>query len=298
MDELSTSSAESEAQAVRFQMDGLPDLYKQIQQLLCTTLSEHSFMVRQEELRIMQRSSFYLEIRRYDHHENTQRVSDTKLWSLLDKQRQRSIMTLAYNRVELLLALQELLYEELIEGCKELKAFVDRYDQGLADGDAAAQAQQRFLRTHQDLKDFESRMTRDAAKLYQQNQCTPNDGHPPGIPLSISLIIKMPVMINRLKSRVTSNVVHLYWEVADMQSEDQKQMFQIQIKCLPQTCAEQEDVYDYTTCQQHYLKISDLKPKRDYEFSVRRLDRMTLVREKFVDTISLRMVEKDAPVST
>uniref|UniRef100_A0A8C2YY76 Fibronectin type-III domain-containing protein n=1 Tax=Cyclopterus lumpus TaxID=8103 RepID=A0A8C2YY76_CYCLU len=248
----------------------------------------HKFL-EQEELRLMQRSSFYLEIRRHnlsppaDEPQDPLQLSDSIVWTLIDKQRLQSAKALAKTRVTFLLTLQELLYEELIEACRELKAF---NDQGLADGDTAAHVQQRLLQTHQDLNDFESRMTRNAATLHLRNQLIPNKVHSSRIILRASLIIKLPVMFNRLKSCVTSNIVHLHWEVADMQSEDLNQEFKIHVKSLHPTSAEKEEV-SQSVCKSYDVQVKNLKPNRYYEFSVRRVDIITLVSRQWTDTIIL-----------
>lgn len=78
--------------------------------------------------------------------------------------------------MKLLLTLQALLYEEIIRGCRELEAFIVRYNQGLADGDTAALVQQRLLQTHQDLNDFESRLTQNLGPLHLPNPLLPNTG--------------------------------------------------------------------------------------------------------------------------
>ncbi|KAK9528390.1 hypothetical protein VZT92_012554 [Zoarces viviparus] len=96
--------------------------------------------------------------------------------------------------------------------------------------DTAARVQQRLLQTHQD---FESRF-----RIWALCTCRTHSSPTQARRLRASLDIKLPVMINRLKSRVTSNTVHLHWEVAGEQSQDLNQDFEIHIKSLHPTTAE------------------------------------------------------------
>ncbi|XP_054473432.1 fibronectin type III domain-containing protein 11-like [Anoplopoma fimbria] len=301
-----SSSDERGAQEVRTQMDGLPDLCKQILQLLCTRLSDHSIMVKQEELRLMQRSSYYLEIKRHDlpptadeqHH--PMHISDSMLWNLIDTWRLQRAMALASSQVELLLTMMGLLYEEILSGCQELKAFIVAYNQGLADSDMAAHIQQRLLQTCEYLNDFESRMARNLGPLNLRNQLIPNTSNSPRIRLSASLAIKLPVKINRLELFATSNTVDLHWEVAGEQSPDLDQEFEIQIQSLHPTTAEHGDVTK-STCQSYSVQVTNLIPGRYYEFSIKRVDAVNLVYGLWTDTIVLKTLdvsskEQDVPV--
>lgn len=87
----------------------------------------------------MQRSSYYLEIKRddllptADQQQHTLHLSDSTVWSLIDQRRLRCAMTLANTQVKLLLALLGMLYQGIITGCQELEALMNKYDQGLLD---------------------------------------------------------------------------------------------------------------------------------------------------------------------
>ncbi|XP_044069131.1 fibronectin type III domain-containing protein 11-like [Siniperca chuatsi] len=287
-----TKSVECGAQEVKTQMD----LFNQILQLLDTKLNDNSIMVFQEELRLMQRSSYYLEIQRddllptADQQQHTLHLTDSTVWSLIDQQRLQRAMTLANTQVRLLLALLGMLYQGIIRGCRELEAFINRYDQGLVDSDTAASMQQMLQQTHQYMNDFESRMTRNLGPLDLQNQLIPNTGNLPIPQLSASLAIKMPVIFDRFKSCTTSNTVHLCWEVAGQQSKEPNQQFEIHVKSLHPTIAE-HDQFTKSTCQSYNIQVNNLIPDRYYQFSVKRVDAVNLVYALWIDTIILKTLD-------
>ncbi|XP_051271007.1 fibronectin type III domain-containing protein 11-like isoform X2 [Dicentrarchus labrax] len=297
-----SSSDERGAQKVRTQMDTLPDLRNQILQLLETRLSETSIMMLQEKLRLMQRCSYYLEILREDllpTADQTQQVhlSDQMLWSLIDQQRLQSAMTLGNTQVKLLLTLLGMLYHEIIRGCQELETFILKYDQGLVDSNMAASMQKKLQQTHQYVKDFESRMTRNLGPLDLQNQLILNTGNFPIPQLTVSLTVKMPVIFDRLKSCVKSNTVHLCWDVAGQQEPDEQ--FEIHIKSLHPTTTEHAE-FTKSICQSYNIQVKDLQPDRYYQFSVKRVDAVNLVYGQWIDTITLKTLyiselEQSAP---
>ncbi|XP_045931176.1 uncharacterized protein LOC123986817 [Micropterus dolomieu] len=287
------SSDECEAQEVRTQMDSLPDLRNQILQLLVTRLNDNSIMVLQEKLQLMQRSSYYLEIKRddllptADQQQHTLHLSESTVWSLIDQRRLRCAMTLANTQVKLLLALLGMLYQGIITGCQELEALMNKYDQGLVDSDMAASTQQKLKQIHQYVNDFESRMSQNLGLLDLQNQLILNTGTLPVPQLSALLAIKMPVIFNRFKSCATSHTVHLFWEVAGLQSKGPNQQFVIQVKSLHPTIGEHGQ-FTKSTSQSFNIEVNDLTPDRYYQFSVKRVEAVNLVYGLWIDTIILK----------
>ncbi len=247
----------------------------------------------QEELRLMQRSSYYLEIQRDDllpttgQQQQALRLSDSMVWSLIDQQRLQRAMTMANTQVKLLLALLGMLYQEIIRSCRELEAFIIKYDQGLVDSDMAASMQQKLQQTHQYVNDFESRMTRNLGPLDLQNQLIPNTSNLPLPQLSASLAIKMPVIFDRFKSCATSNTVHLCWAVTGEQSKEPNQQFEIHVKSLHPTLAEHGQ-FTKSTFQSYNIQVNNLTPDRYYQFSVKRVDAVNLVYGLWIDTIILK----------
>lgn len=247
----------------------------------------------QEELRLMQRSSYYLEIQRNDvlpasdEEQHILHLMDNTVWSIIDQRRLQRAMTRANSQVKLLLSLLELLYEEIIRCCRELEAFIHKYDQGLVDSDTAASAQQKLQQTHQYVNDFKSRLTRNLGPMDLLNQLISNTGNVPTLQLSVSLVIKMPVIFNRLESFTTSNTVHLYWEVVGEQSKEPNQQFEISVQSLHPTTAEHGQS-SKSTCQTYSLQVSNLIPDRYYRFSVQRVDATNLVYGLWMDTMILK----------
>ncbi|XP_040014474.1 uncharacterized protein LOC120806969 [Xiphias gladius] len=291
-----TSSDGCGAQEFRNQMDTLPDIHNQILQLLCTRLSDNSIMVLQEELQLMQRSSYYLEIQRddlvptADQQQNTLHLSDSTVWSLIDQRRLRHALTQANTQVKLLLTLLGLLYQEIIRGCRELEAFILKYNQGLVGSDTAASMQQRLQQTLQYVNDFERRMTQNLGPLDLQNQLIPNTGNIPIPQLSASLAMKMPVIFDRSESCVTSNSVYLFWEVAGKQFQESNQPFEIHVKSLNPTIDGHGQFYKLT-CQSYNIQVNNLISDRYYQCSVKRIDAVNLVYGLWIDSIILKTLD-------
>ncbi|CAK6966083.1 fibronectin type III domain-containing protein 11-like [Scomber scombrus] len=277
-------------QEVSSQNDALLDLRNQITHLFCTRLNANSITVLQEKLRLMQRSSYYLEVQHdlppTEEQQQTLNLSDSTVLSLIDHWRLEGALTLANTQVKLLLSLLGMLYEEIIRSCRELEVFIIKCNQGLLDSDMAVSMQEKLRQTHQYLDDFESRMTRNLGPLDLPNQLIMNTGQHPMAKLSASLAIKMPVVFDRCKSHVTSYTAHLFWEVATQQSEELGQEFEILIKSLHPTADQGEFIK--TTCQSYCIQFSNLTPDSYYQFSVKRVDVLNLVYELWTDTIILK----------
>ncbi|KAM9362142.1 fibronectin type III domain-containing protein 11-like [Symphorus nematophorus] len=299
MDEVIGASPECVVEEVWTHVD-LPDLHNQILQQLKTTLSDHSLMVLQKELQLMQRSSYYLEVQREDppaaedeeHQQQQQRnlrLSDSQLWSLIDQQRLQRLMARANTQVKLLLTLLGMLYEEIMRGCQELAAFIIKYDLGRVDIDMGAAMQQRFQQTQKYINDFENRMSDGFGPLDLQTQLIPNAGRFPIPPLRASLFMKLPVMFDRSESYVTSNAVYLSWEVAGQQSNELKEQFEVNVKSLHPNTAEQGPFK--CVCLSYHMQVNDLTPDRYYEFSVKRLDAANLVYGVWSDTMILKTLD-------
>ncbi|XP_070695402.1 fibronectin type III domain-containing protein 11-like [Pempheris klunzingeri] len=291
-----TNSDECRVQEVKTQKDTLLDLCNQILRLLNTRLSDKSILVLQEELRFMQRCSYYLEIQRedllptVDQNQQTLHLSDSMVWSLIDQQKLQRTMTQANTQVRLLLALLGMLYEEIIRGCQELEAFIVEYYQGLVDSDMAASMQQKLQKTHQYMSDFQNRLTRNLGPLDLQNRLIPNTCNFPLPHLSASLTIKMPVIFDRFKSCVSSNTAYLFWDVVDEQSKEPTQQFEIHGRSLHPTIPEHGQL-TVTTSQSYNIQVNNLTPDMHYQFSVKRVDAVNLVYGLWIDTIILKTLD-------
>lgn len=250
--------------------------------------------VMQEELQLMHRSSYYLEIQRNDlvptADQHTLHLSDSTVWSLIDQQRLQRAMNLAKTHVRLLLTVLGLIYEEFTRGCRELEAFIINYKQGLVDCDTEASVQQKLQQTHQHLNDFVTRMTRNLGPLELQNQLIPNTGNFPIPQLRVTLAVKMPVVFDRFESCAKSNSVYLSWEVAGEQSKEPNEQFEIQVKNLHPTTDDQDQFYT-STCQLYNTQVNNLISDRYYQFSVKRVNAVNLVYGLWTDTIILKTLD-------
>uniref|UniRef100_A0A3Q1HA38 Fibronectin type-III domain-containing protein n=1 Tax=Anabas testudineus TaxID=64144 RepID=A0A3Q1HA38_ANATE len=282
-----TNSDEREAQEIKNHGDTLPDLYNQVLQALSSSLSDNSI----EELQLMQRSTYYLEIQRDDllpaSDQHVLRLSDSTVWSLIDQQRLQHAMNLAKTQVRLILTVLGLIYKEITRGCQELEAFIINYNRGLVDCNTVASVQQKLHQTHNYLNNFNTRMTCNLGPLELPNQLIPNTGHFPIPQLRVSLAIKMPVVFDRFESCAGSNSVYLSWDVAGKQSKEPNEQFEIQVRNLHPTTDDQ-DQFSKATCQSYNIQISNLISDRYYQFSVQRVDTVNLVYRLWTDTIILK----------
>ncbi|XP_042353336.1 fibronectin type III domain-containing protein 11-like [Plectropomus leopardus] len=290
-----TSSDECESKEVSTQMDSLTDLRNQILQLLCTTLSDHSFMVIQKELQVMQRSSYYLKIECDDLQPSLEEeepfldFSDSSMWHFLEQRRLQHAWSQAHTHVKILIYFLGMLYKEIFRGCRELEAFIVEYNQGLVDSDTAASIKQKLQQTHQYVNKFKRKVTWNIGPLNLQKKLFYHVDNIP-IQLSASVVVKMPVIFNRLKSCVTSTAVHLFWDVEGEQSQELDQQFEIHIKSLQPTNAEQGQLTS-CKCQSYDTSVNELVPDTYYEFSVQRADAVNLVYGWWLDTITLKTLD-------
>lgn len=226
----------------------------------------------------MQRSSFHLGI----HQQPTLQFADSMLWGLINHQRLTRVMKDATDIVNLLLNFLETAFADIIEGHQELEAFIIKYKDCVVDSDMAASMQQTLQRTFEYLNDFESRITWNHVplklRLHLQHEYT---AHIPK--LFTSLIIKGPVIFDRSALCVTSNIVHLHWEVAGQQSEVPDEEFEIWVKSL-----DTDEEFRQSTCQSYNIQIDDLLPDTQYRFSVKRADDTGLLCGQWTDNIVLK----------
>uniref|UniRef100_A0A665SVW9 DUF5581 domain-containing protein n=1 Tax=Echeneis naucrates TaxID=173247 RepID=A0A665SVW9_ECHNA len=237
------------------------------------------------DLLLMQRGSYYLEIQC----EVVLDLSDDTLWSMIDQQRLHAAKAMAKTQVQLLLIYLEMLYQEILKDCRELQAFVEKHSQGLVDAHTAASIQQRLQQTHQDLKDFERRLTKSLGPLNLQNPLIRDVGNILYPEISALLVIKMPVIFDRCRSHasLTSTSVYLCWEVAGQHFMEPDEQFEICIKSLRPNADDNMDVMKYV-CESHYIYVNQLISDRHYEFSVKRIDTTKLVYGVWTDTIILK----------
>ncbi|XP_034056023.1 uncharacterized protein LOC117535607 [Gymnodraco acuticeps] len=268
----------------------LPDLCNQILHLRSTIPSDSSVMVMHRKLRLLQRSSFYLEIRLDEvPAAEGQQPLDTAVSSLTDERRLQRAMALSRTQVTLLLTVMGQLYQVITRSCRELEAFIMKYKQGLVDSDMAASMQQKIQQTRQHVHDVDTRLTRNCGPLNLQNQLASNTGNLHTLQLSALVSFKMPVIFDRVKSSVLSNGVHLFWEVACVSSKELYQMFEIHIEsCHPTTADNAKLIY---ACQSYDLQLSLLEPDRNYKFSVIRVNAVNLLYGLWMDSIILKTLD-------
>ncbi|KAG8007332.1 Fibronectin type III domain-containing protein 11 [Nibea albiflora] len=142
--------------------------------------------------------------------------------------------------------------------------------------------QQTLQQTFEYLNDFETRITWNHVplklRLHLQHAYTVY------IPkLFTSLIVKGPVIFDRSALYVTSNIVHLRWEVAGQQSEVPNEEFEIRVKTL-----DTDEEFRQSTCQSYNIEIDDLLPDTQYQFSVKRADDRGLLYGQWSDNIILK----------
>ncbi|KAM7005395.1 fibronectin type III domain-containing protein 11-like [Tautogolabrus adspersus] len=240
-----------------------------------------------KKLALMQNCSYHLEIQREDVSEMEEEVPhlcDSTLCSLIDQQRLARAMIFANTQVRLLLSLLESLFQHILRGCRELCAFMEMYDQGLLDGDAAGSTQQTLMQTLQYADRFEDRMVRNLGQLNLQDRLIPNRGSLLIPKLCPMLTLKLPVMIDRSESCVSVSSVHLSWSIAGEEAKDPEQQFEVEVKSLHPTIADTDQISKYK-CQAYNIQVTNLIPDRYYRFSVKREDSVNLVYGLWKDSV-------------
>lgn len=239
----------------------------------------------QKDLAVMQRGSYYLRIHREDlvQQQPTVLLHDSVLLSLIDQRRLRSVTMMARAQVKLILAYLQMLCKEIVRNCRELDELIVDHMQSLADRGTVASVQQKLQETHQYVRDFRRRRTHTLGPLSHPS-LIPNVAPMPR--LSITVVMKMPVMFDRFKLSVTSSSVSLRWYVTGEEPKEANEQFEIHARILHPTIGNHGQSLKRTS--KSHIELSKLISDRHYEFSVKRVDTISLVYRQFIDTVVLR----------
>ncbi|XP_071758898.1 fibronectin type III domain-containing protein 11-like [Centroberyx gerrardi] len=268
------------------------NLRAQMLQLLSTRLSNYSIKVIQNQLDLMRKSSFYLEIQHHDLPPPADRqqvqqplcMSNETLLALIDHRRLNRMLKCASDHVKLRITLLDELYIQIIKDCEELGAFINQRDPGLVDGNTQRAMQDKLLQVHEALNEFDNRLK--PGPLYMKHKLIPHTGNIPPPEISLSLAIKKPVMFDRFKSYTTSSSAELHWAIASQEPQGEATEFEIHFKILRPTTADQGE-FGTVTCSSYSTQIANLIPGRSYQFSVKRVDDYTLVYAMWIETMIL-----------
>uniref|UniRef100_A0A8C6U8S3 DUF5581 domain-containing protein n=1 Tax=Neogobius melanostomus TaxID=47308 RepID=A0A8C6U8S3_9GOBI len=237
-------------------------------------------MMRQQ-LQLLQRSSFYLEL-------------DDTVWPLLEQQRLQEALRKARAHVRLLLDLLDLLLEEIVLSRQDLQNFLLQSEQGQVDTCLLTDTLSTVRQVHEYLKDFDIRPTRNMGPLDLDIRL-PNAGPNRYPPVTAMLDHKLPVFFDNLQLHAKSTTVTLAWANAGGLPGDPNEFFEVQTKVLHPTVGEHG--WDSKCAILGMSCVLDgLTPDRLYQFSIKRLDRINLVYAEFIDTCILKTLAEDPAV--
>lgn len=241
--------------------------------LFNTNLSEHSIKEMSDSLQKLNQSCFYLE------------MAAGPLWALVDQQRLHGAANVARTQVELLLALLDMLLEEIICTRQELQAFLVCCEQGTVDAHLVKTTQHTLSRIYDYIKDFHTRPAVSLGPLELDNHLIPNHGNTPMPQIMVSVCPKPPVMFDRAQSYVKATTVVLVWGFSDEKDQEPNPQFEIIVKALHPSVAEHGEYSTYLT-QAYCCTLEHLTADCTYQFSVKRPDVYTLVYTRWMDTIT------------
>lgn len=201
----------------------------------------------------------------------------------MDQQHLQRVLKVARSQVSLILDLLGMLLEEIVLNRQDLQVFLQQTEQGQAETQLLSATVSSVRKTHEYLKDLDSRPTCYLSPLKLDTKLIPYTGPQP--PAMISY--KVPVVFDRLKTHVRSSSVYLVWGSASGVTEDPNQLYEVQSMILHPTVGEQ-DMYDKRVIHGLSCTLENLTPDRFYQFSVKRLHSTNLVYKEFMDTIILK----------
>ncbi|XP_074525195.1 fibronectin type III domain-containing protein 11-like [Halichoeres trimaculatus] len=215
-------------------------------------------------------------------------MSDEILWSLFERQRLARALSLAKARLRLLLTMLGLLNEQLFKNYDQLSTFMQKHRWGLSSRDEAAAAKQTAEQTLQYAADFDNQVLRSQGPLGMRVKLIPNVGYRPFPWFTMSLLVKLPVVIDRSTTSVTSSSVHLFWSISETGDQNSNEQFEVQVKSLHPTIG--EDKFSRYTTQLH-LDVENLAPGRCYQLSVKRVDAVNLMYGQWVDALVVKTLQ-------
>ncbi|KAF6732332.1 uncharacterized protein FQA47_005387 [Oryzias melastigma] len=262
-------------------INSLSDLKYRIQELLQSTLDHSSITVMQEKLLLKQRSSYHFVIQTEEPRSTSDSIN--VIWCYLGPDRLWHVKSWIRTQIELLLAYLEMLFQEITISRQNLEAFVAKCEQVEVDTDEVASAEQKLQQIQQYIRDFEERMASNIEPLTLNSLFLCGRG-PLFSLVQMSVLTLGPVMFNREKSLPSYNSICLFWYIVGEQSEESGCVFRVEVKSV----APQEKLLREAICFNYVYSVQNLKPNTCYKFTVKRMPKITLVYEPWIDTLHLK----------
>ncbi|KAK7901623.1 hypothetical protein WMY93_018392 [Mugilogobius chulae] len=244
------------------------DLREHILMLFNTSLSDHSLQRMQEKMQLLHRGSYYLDLQQ-----------DASAWALVDQQRLQGALAMANTHVRLLIALMEMLLEEICSCRQDL-------NHSLHNPVNTELVVETVRMLHKHLKDFDTRDCRNLGPLNLDNHLIIGSGQQSVSRVNASLSFRPPVVFDQLRSHAKATSAHLFWKVIGEQPPEPHQMYELQVKIMHPFVGEQ-GLEQYAVQGLGFTK-RNLIPERFYQFSIKRLDSYNLVYAVWVDTLVLK----------
>ncbi|XP_026788297.2 fibronectin type III domain-containing protein 11 [Pangasianodon hypophthalmus] len=257
-----------------------------IMDLLNTRLSPDQLQTNYHKLELLKKSSFYIVVIRQDVPQlgNQHYISNSTLMHFIDISRFQRVKRDGNNQVKLQLALLEMLYAELTRGREELQDILaQKSGPSLLLRDA--EIQEKILRLHQVADDFDAAMI--PGKLHVKHSLIPELESKRLPKFQLVLEAEKPVMFNREQTQAFCDSVVLHWYIAEQEQHKPDEEFEIHYKLINPTNETEAREFGSLACSSYVIKLTDLRPDRSYEFSVKRLDIAGLVYGVWKDSIVL-----------
>ncbi|KAF4093814.1 hypothetical protein AMELA_G00005860 [Ameiurus melas] len=253
-----------------------------IMDLLSTRLSLDQLQTNYHKLELLKNSSFYIMVKYQDIPQLG--ISNPTLMPFIDLSRFKRVKRDGNNQVKLQLALLEMLYTELTKGREELEDILAQKGAvSLMLREAAIQ--EKILRLQQAAEDFDAVLI--SRKLHVKHSLIPEQESKRLPKFQLVLEVKKPVMFNREHTQAFCDSVVLYWYVAEEEQYEPEEEFEIHYKLLNPTNDNEAKEFGFVAHPTYAIKLTDLRPDRSYEFTVKRLEDTSLVYRVWNDTIIL-----------
>lgn len=252
--------------------------------LLSTRLSPDQLQNNYNNLELLKKSSFYIMVVWQDVLQPDNQLNISNSTFTVDISMFQHVKKTSNQQVKIQLALLEMLYAELSRGREELEDILaQKGDVSVMLAEAAMQ--KKILRLHQVAKDFDAAMI--PRKFHVNHSLIPELESKCLSKFQIVLEAEKPVMFNREQSQVFCDSVVLYWYIAEQGQHKPKEEFEVHYKLVNPTNEIETREFGSLTSSGYVIKLTNLRPDRSYEFSVKRLDNDNLVYGVWNDTIVL-----------
>ncbi|KAK7901624.1 hypothetical protein WMY93_018393 [Mugilogobius chulae] len=152
--------------------------------------------------------------------------------ALVDQQRLQGALTMANTHVCLLIALMEMLLEEICSCRQDL-------NHSLHNPVNTELVVETVRMLHKHLKDFDTRDCRNLGPLNLDNHLIIGSGQQSVSRVNASLSFRPPVVFDQLKSHAKATSAHLFWKVIGEQPPEPHQMYELQVKIMHPFVGEQ-----------------------------------------------------------